>query len=271
MQELILSEFRPGQSLGALVPASGRAVTGPKASLAHRWCARLLSDRRLLGSNAVSSRDEAHRTGDIHELRDDAARRLLASGIPEAIVAALFDPKRLASLLSERREFVRLVYWNRVSGTYTRYRFEDVNLEAAIVDGSNVAWNGGVRSRASRPAISNVEEVVSALYERYEFPEVDVLFDANILRDVSDAERIGELPCRVEYAPPGRPADSLILEQARRRDCLIISNDVFRDYRRRTPVRVRRHRVGVRVREASALFDACIDEVAALRHRPITS
>ena len=271
LYELIASEFRPGQSLGPLFPASGRAITGPKASLAHRWCARLLSDRRLLADLAVSVRDEALRSGDIHALRDDAANRLLASGIPEATVAALFDPKRLSRLLREHPGLARLVYWNRISETYTRYRFEDVNLNVAIVDGSNVAWNGGVRSKAAQPALSNVEAVVSRLYGSYEFPEVDVLFDANILFDVYDPERIGELPCGVEYTPPGQPADSRILEQARHRECLIISNDVFRDYRRKTPVRVRRRRIGVRVREGAPVFDAGMDEIAALRHRPITS
>ncbi len=269
--ELITSEFRPGQSLGPLVAASGRAVTGPKASLAHRWCAAILRDRSVLGPRTVSIRDEVRRPAEAAALRDDAAERMLAAGVPEETVAAVFDPDRLASLLRGHPRFTPLVYWNRISDTFARYRFEDVNLDVVVVDGSNVAWNGGVRSREDKPCISNVSSVVSELSGTYGFFEVDVLFDANIRCDVVDPERIGELNCGVTYAPAGHPADSLILERARRRECPVVSNDVFRDYRRHIPGRVRRRRIGVQVRDGVPRFDAAIDEIAALRHRPVTS
>ncbi len=271
LYELLTSGFRPGQSLGPLAAASGRAVTGPKASVAHRWCASLLTDRELLGAHAVSLREELRRPSDPAGLRDDAAARLLAGGVSEETVAALFDPDRLAARLRERPCLARLVYWNRISGTFARYGLKDVTLDVVVVDGSNVAWNGGVRSKDETPRISNVEAVVAELSGTYGYSEVDVLFDANILCDVSDPERAGNLSCRVEYAAPGQPADSVILERARDRQSLIISDDVFRDYRRKIPVRVRRRRIGVRVRDGIPVFDPGIDEIAALRHRPFTS
>lgn len=280
---LVSRDYKPGQSLGQLTPASGRSVVGPKAPLAHRWCARMLGDRSFCRDHAIDPKSEMHRPSDVHALREDAAARLLNAGVAEESVATLFDPNRLHALLAGDPEFRALVYYNRITGTFMRYAIEDFNRAAAVVDGSNVAWNGRVRGRGGVPQLKYVDIVCRHLREYYGVADLRVYFDANILEDVRDGELMGELErhYQVVRTSVGTPADGAIIEASHELDCLLVSNDLYREYRkpsgtkaaararastgvsRRERKRALARRVGVVVRDGSPRFDPLVEELVA--------
>ncbi|MFW6388226.1 MAG: NYN domain-containing protein [bacterium] len=224
-----------------------------------------------------------HRPSDIHALREDATARLLDSGVREDMVAALFDPERLHNLLADDPQFRALVYFNRITGTFVRYEIGEFNRGVLVVDGSNVAWNGMVRTRGGAPELGHVDIVCRYLREHYGVADIRVYFDANILDDVHDIERMSELKqhYHVERMSPGTPADGAIIEAAHELNCLLVSNDRYREYRkppgtrttpravgmkgmpRRARKRALARRVGVVVREGTPVFDPLVEELVA--------
>lgn len=227
LETLLRTGYRPGQSIGALVPSGGRAIVGPRASLAHRFCAALLSDVRICGEFRVTAKDERLRPAESEALRDDAVERLLSAEVEEPVIAALFSPDALWSLLESREVFRRLVYWNTILDCPARFFFaaaaedgsgedgsaedgsgEDgpgenppgepasgapegkltsLNRSTVVLDGSNIAWNGAVRERGGVPRVSNLVAVCSALQQEYGVRDLRVFFDANIADEAPDA------------------------------------------------------------------------------------
>ena len=272
----LVSECRPGQSLGPLRPASGRAIVGPKASLAHRWCAALLSSRKICGDRYITPQRETSRPSDIEALRDEATAILLDSGVGEEHIAALFDPLRLKRILLEREEFRSLVYWNRrrgEEGEAVRYAFDELNADSIVVDGSNVAWNRRVRERGGEPRIEYVVVLCSALREEYGIGDIRVVFDANIREEVPDAELLDSVSAAasVEIVPAGSDADATVLAEAKSLGCLLVSNDRFRNYRKRARKslgRVLSRRVGVHIVDGAVDLDPLIEELPEHRYGP---
>lgn len=265
----LVGEYRPGQSLGPLRAASGRAIVGPKASLAHRWCAALLSSRAICGERRVTPRRETERPADLASLRDEAAGILLESGVEEECVAALFDPFRLKRMLLEHGEFRSLVYWNRrrgEDGEPVRYAFGELNAESIVVDGSNVAWNRGVRERGGQPRIEHVLALCAVLSAEYGIGDIRVFFDANIGEEAPDAGLLDDLArlANVVTVPGGTEADETVLSEAASLDCLLVSNDRFRDHRKRARkslTRVLSRRVGVYLAGGAVELDPLIEEL----------
>ncbi len=269
----LVQEYRPGQSLGPLCRASGRAIVGPKAPIAHRWCAALLSSRKICGERCITPQRETWRSTDIEALRDEATGILLDSGVAEEHVAALFDPLRLKRTLLERDEFRALVYWNRrrgEAGEVVRYAFDELNAGSIVVDGSNVAWNRMVRERGGLPRIEYVLALCEELSAEYGIGDIRVIFDANIREEVPDAGLLDDVaaPASIEVVPPGTEADETVLAEAKTLGCLLVSNDRYRDYRKRARAslgRVLSRRVGVHIVDGTVRLDPVIEELP--RHR----
>jgi hypothetical protein len=95
----------------------------------------------------------------------------------------------------------------------------------AIVDGSNVAHS----SEGEEARLENIKIVVRKL--RAEGYDPIVVADAALRHQIDDKEgyerRIQE--GKIRQAPAGTDADYFILAFARELDCLIVSNDRFRD------------------------------------------
>lgn len=111
----------------------------------------------------------------------------------------------------------------------------------AIVDGSNVAfWEHGQKD----PALAPVRAVVECL--RAEGVEPHVVFDASIghrtigrnLKKADLRQALGRVRC--EIVPAGTVADRRIIDLARERAAVIVTNDLFRDHPDSRPIPKRR-------------------------------
>ncbi|MEM7269061.1 MAG: hypothetical protein AAF401_07390 [Pseudomonadota bacterium] len=100
-----------------------------------------------------------------------------------------------------------------------------------VVDGSNVMyWRDGT------PDPETVVEVMSALKKAGFDP--CIVFDANAgyllfgrhANEAGMSGRLGIVKDHILVAKSGQPADPLILSTARDFDCLIVTNDQFRDW-----------------------------------------
>lgn len=104
-------------------------------------------------------------------------------------------------------------------------RDEGGELPRVIVDGSNVAHS----SEGDEARLHNVVLVVEKLIEEGYDPIV--VADAALRHQIDDKEgyerRVEE--GKIRQAPAGTDADFFILSFARELDCVIVSNDRFRD------------------------------------------
>jgi hypothetical protein len=104
-------------------------------------------------------------------------------------------------------------------------RAGDDELPKAIVDGSNVAHS----SEGDEGRLQNIVVVAKKLIE--EGYEPIVVADAALRHQIDDREgyerRVEE--GKIRQAPAGTDADYFILAFARELDCVIVSNDLFRD------------------------------------------
>jgi hypothetical protein len=118
-----------------------------------------------------------------------------------------------------------------VAGAIYRRRFTAEERERAIIDVSNVAWTIDART----PRIAPVITLVSELRGRG-VTEIVGVADANIRHVIHDAEYLPEVSDRFDRlltAPAGITADEVIINRIAACPAIIISNDRFRDWKKR--------------------------------------
>jgi hypothetical protein len=101
-----------------------------------------------------------------------------------------------------------------------------------IIDGSNVALYGLKNAGKKKAILNNIIEVIKKLKE-FKAAEIITICDANIRYLIDDKEKFNQLieNKTLILSPSGIKADMFILDYAREKSCLIVSNDKFRDYR----------------------------------------
>lgn len=110
------------------------------------------------------------------------------------------------------------------------------DARVAVVDGSNVAYNG----EAGPPRLANITRMCEKLTD--EGYEPIVLVDAALRHQIDDTDRYEKLVHggRIRQAPAGTDADYFILSLAREMDGAIVSNDRFKDHRTAFPEAAKR-------------------------------
>jgi hypothetical protein len=117
------------------------------------------------------------------------------------------------------------------AGAIYRRRFTTEERQRAIIDVSNVAWTIDAR----KPRIAPVITLVSELRARG-VTEIVGVADANIRHVIYDAEHLAEVSDRFDrfrIAPAGTTADEMIIDCIAASPAVIISNDRFRDWKKR--------------------------------------
>lgn len=105
--------------------------------------------------------------------------------------------------------------------------------QVAVVDGANVAY--AERTREGRPKASNITAMRAAL-ERLRYKPI-IIVDAALRHDVDDTQQMESLIEKqiVRQAPAGVPADYFVLRTAQEEGAVIVSDDIYRQYREQFP------------------------------------
>ncbi|MDA3948125.1 MAG: hypothetical protein PF508_02775 [Spirochaeta sp.] len=137
---------------------------------------------------------------------------------------ATFDRLRTAPRVAER-------IFVTTAGSVYRRRFTTDERHRAIIDVSNVAWTIDAR----KPRVRPVTGLVAELRARGVTDIVGVA-DANIRHVIHDAEHLAEVQAQFDRfltAPAGTTADEMIIDCIAAASAIIISNDRFRDWKKR--------------------------------------
>ena len=100
-----------------------------------------------------------------------------------------------------------------------------------LVDGSNVAWTGQPREAGAR--LENLRRVRESLLREGYFP-VEIIVDASLPWQIDNPERLRQWDARgeIRVADAGIEADDLLVSEARRWGCPILTNDRMRERHR---------------------------------------
>ncbi|WP_337860567.1 hypothetical protein [Ferroplasma sp.] len=103
---------------------------------------------------------------------------------------------------------------------------------SVIIDGSNVALYGLKSKEKKKAVLQNILKVIEKLKD-LKASDIITICDANISYLIDEKEKFNEMVAnnKLIISPSGIKADVFILDYAREKNCLIVSNDKFREYR----------------------------------------
>ena len=103
-------------------------------------------------------------------------------------------------------------------------------LETVILDGSNIAWEE--KSLSDKPKISNVEAMINRL-SRADFKKIVTVADAALRYQIDNQKRLDKLVREgaMKMLPARVDGDKFILRLAEEENAMIVSNDMFKEFR----------------------------------------
>ncbi len=107
-----------------------------------------------------------------------------------------------------------------------------IKNDKIIIDGSNIAWAGGDRSKGAKPRIINIKTIINDLKERG-YKKILCIVDASLKHDIDDTVEYQNLLTQnvIQEAPAKSDADKYIIDYLKDNKCYLITNDTFKkDY-----------------------------------------
>ena len=107
-------------------------------------------------------------------------------------------------------------------------------LDSVILDGSNIAWEE--KSLGEKPKISNIEAMINRL-SRANFEKIVTVADAALRYQIDNQKRLDKLVKEgaVKMLPARVDGDKFILRLAEEENAMIVSNDMFKEFRETAP------------------------------------
>ncbi|MFW9851940.1 MAG: hypothetical protein ACFFDS_03295, partial [Candidatus Thorarchaeota archaeon] len=162
---------------------------------------------------------------------------------PEEEITPLFDPIIIYVIIITSL-FVGIAYFSRdiIQGIAQRardstprtYPVTSYALETAILDGSNIAWEE--KNFAEKPRISNIETMINRL-SKANFRKIITVADAALRYQIDDQRRLDKLVKEgaIKMLPARVDGDKFILRLAEEENGMIVSNDMFKEFREMAP------------------------------------
>ena len=103
-------------------------------------------------------------------------------------------------------------------------------LDRVILDGSNIAWEE--KSTVDKPKISNIENMINRL-SRANFTRIITVADAALRYQIDNQKRLDKLVKEgaMKMLPARVDGDKFILRLAEEEGAMIVSNDMFKEFR----------------------------------------
>ncbi|MCE7742996.1 MAG: hypothetical protein GOP50_11130 [Candidatus Heimdallarchaeota archaeon] len=114
--------------------------------------------------------------------------------------------------------------------------FPELNypFETAILDGSNIAWEE--KNTSNKPKIANVESMINRL-SRANFKKIITVADAALRYQIDEQKRLDQLVKEgaIKMLPARVDGDKFILRLADEENAMVVSNDMFKEFREDAP------------------------------------
>ncbi|MGV9002679.1 NYN domain-containing protein [Flavobacterium sp.] len=152
--------------------------------------------------------------------------------LPDWFTLSLKEDQDFVTYLLKNEKAVKLGDYD-ADGEF--YEMKALKERSVLIDGSNVAHNSNSNNR-SDAKLCNLITMVKFLKKRG-FQDITIIADASLRHKVTDKENFQELEKEARYyvAPAETTADSFLLALVKSNHSLLVSNDVFREYRLRDP------------------------------------
>jgi hypothetical protein len=162
---------------------------------------------------------------------------------PKEAISGWLNPAFIYSMIFVVM-FAGIAYFSRdmIKGLTKRVRqpstrhFPEVNyiLDTVILDGSNIAWEE--KSMSDKPKISNIESMINRLSQA-NFKKIVTVADAALRYQIDNQRRLDKLvkDGAVKMLPARVDGDKFILRLAEEENAMIVSNDMFKEFREISP------------------------------------
>ncbi|MHA1446608.1 MAG: NYN domain-containing protein [Candidatus Heimdallarchaeaceae archaeon] len=103
-----------------------------------------------------------------------------------------------------------------------------------MLDGSNIAWEE--KNDSNKPQINNIESMINRL-SRANFKKIITVADAALRYQIDEQKRLDRLVREgaMKMLPARVDGDKFILRIAEEENAMIVSNDMFKEFRESTP------------------------------------
>lgn len=140
--------------------------------------------------------------------------------------------------LKKNKDYISFLETNPDAAQFGHYDTDGEFLEiyqlqnrSIVIDGSNVAHNSqnGV---PEKPSIANLIRMVRFLKTKG-FSDILIIADASLRHKLIDLDKLPQLNDEAKYliAPAGVEADVYLIDHVKRKHCLLLSNDAFKQYK----------------------------------------
>ncbi len=132
------------------------------------------------------------------------------------------------------RDIVQGVAQRARASVHRTYPATFYALETAVLDGSNIAWEE--KSFSEKPKISNIETMINRL-SKANFRKIITVADAALRYQIDDQRRLDKLVKEgaIKMLPARVDGDKFILRLAEEENGMIVSNDMFKEFREMSP------------------------------------
>lgn len=162
------------------------------------------------------------------ELYQDAESKMLRSWFTRQLA----DTKALLKFLRTNTDIKEFGTYHHDKGVFVTRSVQERHV---VLDGSNVAHNshGNHRSEAK---VENLQRMMDDL-KRRGFKDIMIIVDASLKHRIDDPVALDEFAESVKYyeVPSGTSADVFVIAYVKRHNCLMVSNDLFREWKASDP------------------------------------
>ncbi len=152
--------------------------------------------------------------------------------MPPWFKTELNTPEDIGKFVASNDTILKYGYYEPDGEFFQKKKISD---RVIILDGSNVAF-GKTGEPGAKPYMKNILTMVKFLKSKG-ISEINVFTDISIKRRIPDIELLPEVQklCNFSYTPAAQAADLFLLSYVKQHHCLLVSNDLFRDWKKRDP------------------------------------
>jgi len=152
--------------------------------------------------------------------------------MPEWFTMQFDDKEKFVAFLTKEDQLTQYGDYDEDGEFFQINKMQDREV---IIDASNVAHNSKGKNN-TKPLVSNMIKMVAYL-KQHGFTEISVIADASLKYKLGDPEKLKELQDKVDYriSPADTSADIFIINYVKRKRCLLVSNDTFKEWKFQDP------------------------------------